>query len=267
MRYKNKIFTALAVFSLFMASITFSISYSGNKVNELSNPFNFIPENSTFLLYSEVGSAKMFTFEAGNASGVIIDIPVNQFGGISVVFPKDVEENISLAYVISLLGYPIYKITVDQKILNQSNSSTQLYQKLYLSNTFYFSNPLPSIDILGTLIAVEYAIITHSSNQSGKAEMQNFIDTGSQFSLLYISQRDTAIKFISANLTSNVYAVSIMFSNSVNVNKIYIMLLGVLPHYILVYPPVGEKIELRISSNYGSALESIAKIIISGALG
>ena len=86
MRYKYKIISALVVFSLFMAGMTLSISYSGNKVNELSNPFYFIPENSTLIFYSDVGNIKEFTFVTGNTSGTVINLPVNQFGGISTVF-------------------------------------------------------------------------------------------------------------------------------------------------------------------------------------
>ncbi len=267
MRYKYKIFSALVVFSLFMAGITFSISYSGDKVNELNNPFYFIPENSTFLFYSKEGNLKVYTFVTGNTGGAVINLPVNQFGGISAVFPKDIRDNISLNYIDSILGYPIYKITISAKNLNQSNSSIGLYQKLFPSNTFYFSNPLPSIDILGSLTAIEDALIAYSKNQAGNTSIENFIDTDSQFSFLYMSHHGNPVRFISANITPNAIFASIMFNNSVNVNKIYILLLGILPPYIMVYPPTGEKIELRISMGNNNAIEFITKIILSAVIG
>ena len=250
-----------------MAGMTLSISYSGNKVNELSNPFYFIPENSTLIFYSDVGNIKEFTFVTGNTSGTVINLPVNQFGGISTVFSSEIRDNITLAYISSVRGYPIYKITVAPKDLNVSNSSLGLYQKLNIGNTFYFSNPLPSIDVLGKLRAIEEALTAYSKNQGGKAVLENFIDTSSQFSLLYMPQHGTPVGFISANLSYNAFFVSIMFNNSVNVNKIYIYLIAILPSYVLVYPPVGQKLELRISIGNVNGLESIAKIILSAGIG
>ncbi len=270
MKYKYKIISALIVFSLFMAGITVSISYSGNKINELNNPLYYIPDNSTFVLYGHFYGAKSFTYVKGNVSAVILYFPSNNLGTLSTVLPKDLNESISISYVTSSLGSPIYKFTVNlnKASSNMNNSSSSgIYRTIYLTNTFCFSNPLPGIDIMGKLPAIEDSLRAYSINKGKNGSLEDFIDTNSIFSFVYISNNGTPIKFISANLTSNGYFISIMFNNSVNVNKIYFSLIAILPHYILVSPPSGEKIEIKITGNYFNLLVSIANDILSIVMG
>lgn len=270
MKYKYKILTALIVFSLFMAGITVSISYSANKIKELSNPFYFIPDNSTFVLYSQFNGAKSYTYVSGNLSGVILYFPSNHLGTFSTVFSKGLNESISISYVTSSHGSPIYKFIVNlNKTSSNLNTSNSLgsYRTMYVSNTFCFANPLPGIDIMGKLPAIEDSLRAYSINQGKNERLENFIDSNSIFSFVYMSNNGTPIKFISANLTSNGYFISILFNNSVNANKIYFTLEALLPHYILVYPPVGEKVEIKILGNYVDILVSLANQILSIIMG
>ena len=99
MSYKGKLFSAFLIFILFIAGMAFSISYTGEKIKKLANPYAFIPENSTFLIFTQQNGEKILTFGINGNTAAITDFPANQQNSFFFASSLHINATVNISFV------------------------------------------------------------------------------------------------------------------------------------------------------------------------
>ncbi|MHB1492719.1 MAG: hypothetical protein ACYCSG_05140 [Thermoplasmataceae archaeon] len=269
MSYKGKLFSIFLIFILFIAGMAFSISYTGEKIKKLANPYAFIPENSTFLLYTQQNGEKILTFGINGNTAAITDFPANQQNSFFFASPFSINTTVDISFISSIDGNPVYEINTipnrENSTINNGSSQAEAVGNIFSGEPFYFTNPFPSIYIIGSLPAVEASILAYTTDSGKTSPMTNFLNLNDNFSAFYYFGGNFPIKSISVNLTGESLFINTVFSKSVNIIKLYFVLLGVLPSYITVYTPAKSEITIKIpfkTSPFASAIDYILSILV-----
>lgn len=265
MSYKGKLFSVFLIFILFIAGMAFSISYTGEKIKDLANPYAFVPENSTFLLYTQQNGEKILTFGINGNTAAITDFPANQQNSFFFASSLGINATVNISFVSTIDGNPIYEINTipnqGNSAINNRSSQTKAVVNIFFGESFYFTNPFPSIYIIGSLPAVEASILAYTTDSVKTSPMINLLNLNDNFSAFYYFGSNSSIKSISANLTDGSFLINTVFSKSVNIIKVYFVLLGILPSYVVVYPPAKSEITIKVPIKTSTLATEISYIL------
>ncbi|MHB8360271.1 MAG: hypothetical protein ACYDAO_03300 [Thermoplasmataceae archaeon] len=270
MNHYKRLFSSFIVFIIFIAAVSYSLIYTGEKVEKIGNPFSFVPENSTFIGYSQNNGVQFFMFVDNGQTGIVVHT-LSEIGyNFSGLIEPPVNASIVISYIRNVGNYPIYEITTSISMMNSNssvlvNKSNDSIPGINKSEVF-ISNPVPGIDIVGSLLSVEFSLKGYIEGNGMHAYLKKFIDLNSEFSFVYLFGNGFPISMICGNLMSGIYTLNITFNKTINLLDVFVALAEILPNYVTVigiWITPEHSILLKVNKPKYYFLTNVINILIS----